>query len=85
MAFNPRFHHGANKHSIADAMNPFQYIIPVSSKADEQHCAISISRQVVEADVGKQYRSEHQHESDLKFEISERIVPSQGGVCYDSL
>jgi hypothetical protein len=77
MAFNSRFHHGANKYSIADAMNPFKYLIPANSK-DEQHCTISVSRQVIEADVGHKHRPEHQDESDFKFEVSERIVPSQG-------
>ena len=85
MAFNLQFYHGANKHSIADAMNPFvhlqpvrQNLIPVNSKDDTVDCTLSVSREELQADVGKQHRPQHQDESDFKFEVSKRIVPSQG-------
>ena len=91
MAFNPRFHHGANKYSIADALNPFQYLLPVrqnlisTDNKDAVHCEISISREVVEADVGNKHRLQHQDESDSKSQVYEWPLPSQSRECYDSV
>ena len=85
MAFNQRFHHGANKYSIADAMKPFvhlqpvrQNLIPSNSKDDSIDCKISVSCEELQADVGSKHRSEYQNESNIKFEVDKRIVPSQG-------
>lgn len=95
MAFNPRFHQGANKYSIADAMNPFQYLkpafsdsknlIPINSNKDAVHCEISISREVIEADIGNKHRLQHQDESDSKSQVYEWPIPSQSRECYDSV
>ena len=79
MSFNPRFHQGANKRSIADAMNPFFHLQPIiaGNSKDEQHCAISISRQVIKADERDEHRPQHQDESDSVSQIYEWPIPSQ--------
>jgi hypothetical protein len=77
MAFNKKFYLGATKQDIVEAMNPFKFLIPATSK-DEQYREVSVSREEFQADVGKQYGSHYQDESDSKSEVEQRIVPSQG-------
>jgi hypothetical protein len=84
MALNKKFYLGATKQDIAEAMNPFKYLIPATNK-DEQHREVSVSREEFQADVGKQHRPQYQDESDSKSQVNEWSIPSPRRVCHDSI
>lgn len=63
MSFNRAFHKGANRSQIQNAMNPFQYLVPVKSCDDSKNeliSQISIPHPVVEEVIRHEYRLEHQ-------------------------